>query len=335
MNPNHIYIPNTTCSYPQSLTRNDHWSVMKLAWSDQKKKFSKVPIDLRTGFPANRDEMSVPFPDAKDHLTDNSVLSYRHTLESPAYLALIDCDNCIDPDGSISHLVQNLIRYMDVYAEYSVGGNIHLLGWLDVVPSDGHKDREWNVEFYWMPRSIPITGNRVELTDWKSPDDLQPCTQEFLRLHKARFPQAWAPPSPPTPEQSCTLSSEEILSKLFREAVGKKWSDIWAGRWQGHYESPSDADLALLMKFAFYTAKDRQMMESMFSDCPLSTIIIRGTVDEPTVWRTPKWANLNYRKRSLDSAIEKTTATYVPRKKILSAQELYSIRRQQIQRERN
>lgn len=144
---------------------------------------------------------------------------------------------------------------MDTYAEYSVSNGIHVLSWLDTAPPNGHKDREWDVEFYWNARSIPITGNRVELPDWKSPLDLQPRTQKFLKLHKSRFAEAWLPQaSPPVSNQSTGLSQEEILVKLFREKQGSKWADIYAGNWEGYYESPSDADLALLIKFAFIPA---------------------------------------------------------------------------------
>ena len=84
------------------------------------------------------------------------------------------------------------------------------------------------------------------------------------------------------------------------------------------------------MKFAFYGGKDRQMMESMFSECPLSKILTRGTVEQPTVWRTPKWENQNYRKRTLDAAITRTTTIYTPKKQNMSAQEFYETRRRQI-----
>ena len=89
------------------------------------------------------------------------------------------------------------------------------------------------------------------------------------------------------------------------------------------------------MKLAFYTAKDRQLMESMFSECPLSQILVRGTAQAPKVWRSPKWANQKYRKRWLDSAITRTTTVYTPGKKTTSAQEFYTMRRQQIHENRN
>lgn len=331
MNTKNIYLPNTTGPYPPSLTCEDHWSIMKLAWSDIDQKFSKTPIDINTGLTANSDAMGVSLLAATAALTENTVLSYRHPDASNIFLALIDCDNCVAPDGTVSRRVQNLLRYMDAYAEYSVTRGIHALGWLDAVPPGGHKDREWDLEFYWAARSIPITGNRVKLPDWESPHDLQPCTEKFLKLHKARFQQSWAPSAPvPNPHQPCTLSRDEILVKLFREPNGQKWRDLYDGNWQGRYESPSDADLALLMKFAFYTGKDRQMMASMFSECGAARILVRGTIEKPKKWPTPKWLNDNYRKGSLDEAIKNTTNVYTAGEKAVSVQDFCRMRQRKI-----
>lgn len=326
----HIYHPIKTRPYPPSLTCNGHWSAFRLAWSDQKQKFVKTPIDLKTGLPSNSDAMSGPFSFAVQHLDANMVLNYRHPEGSHTQLGLIDCDNCVLPDGSVSMLVQGLLRYVDSYAEYSVSNGIHVLCWLDDVPPDGHKDRQWDMEFYWNPRSIPVTGNRVVLPEWESPEDPQPRTQEYLKLHKDRFRDAWSPvPVSPPPQPTCALTPDQILGKIFCEHEGRKWAEIYNGNWQGYYESPSDADLALLMKIAFYSNRDRQMMDTIFSGSPLSKILMRGTVDAPTIWRTPKWANQNYRKRTLDTAITRTRITYTP-KKSMSAQEFYQMRRQTI-----
>ena len=207
MNSEHIYHPNKTVPYPPSLTCNDQWSLMKLAWSEEKQKFSKTPIDIKTGSPANCDCMGVPFDVAEQHLDENTVLNYRHPDGSTMYLGLIDDDHCVGPDGSISPRSQKLLRYMDTYAEYSVSDGIHILCWLDAVPPDGHKDRQWDMEFYWQARSIPITGNRVVLADWESPTDLQPRTQRYLTLHKDRFSNAWLPaPTALSPERTSLLS---------------------------------------------------------------------------------------------------------------------------------
>jgi primase-polymerase (primpol)-like protein len=95
-----------------------------------------------------------------------------------------------------------------------------------------------------------------------------------------------------------TLSGQEIPDRLFNEKDGNKWQAVYNGHWQTYYLSPSDADLGLLVKFAFYGGKDRQMTEALFSASPLSRILIRGTLEKPKRWKQP-WANQCYRKRTL------------------------------------
>ena len=259
MNSEHIYHPNKTVPYPPSLTCNDQWSLMKLAWSEEKQKFSKTPIDIKTGSPANCDCMGVPFDVAEQHLDENTVLNYRHPDGSTMYLGLIDDDHCVGPDGSISPRSQKLLRYMDTYAEYSVSDGIHILCWLDAVPPDGHKDRQWDMEFYWQARSIPITGNRVVLADWRIANGPPATHAEVPHASQGSLLERAVASTDSTVARTDEPSfQDQILSRLFCEQDGEKWADIYAGNWQGHYESPSDADLALLMKFAFYGGKDRQ-----------------------------------------------------------------------------
>jgi primase-polymerase (primpol)-like protein len=146
----HIYTPHLTGPYPESLTNQPHWSLMKLDWSDDRQKFLKIPIDIETGYAANSDDICVPFERALRHLRPNTVASYRQPNGSKTRLGLIDCDNCIAADGSISTRIQKLLKAMDAYAEYSVTGTgIHILCWLADVPPAGHKDAAWDMEFYW------------------------------------------------------------------------------------------------------------------------------------------------------------------------------------------
>lgn len=314
-----IFEPNREGPYPPSLIPADNWSLFTLEWNDQAQKFIKTPIDIATGLAANSDKMCVSYSTAVEHLKQNTVLSYRHRSGSSHFLGQIDIDHCVSPDGSISRRAQALMRTMDSYTYFSVSNGIHILSWLDEVPPDvdaAHKDKELDMEYYWMPRPIPITGSKVVLANWNSPDDIQERTQRFLRIHRGRFPAAWAPPRPkPTPDGKPILSSGEILSRLFHERRGHFWLDIYNGRWQGNYNSPSDADFALLKKFSWYSCRDRSTMDAMFSASPLSKILVRGTIEKPTYWKRPKWENANYRNRTLDEAIAATTDCFGSRKK--------------------
>ncbi len=305
---------------------------MELDWSEGRKKYKKTPISIITGYAANSDVHGVPFAAALKLMRPDTVVSYRQPDKSPDRLGLIDCDNCIADDGTISTRIQELLKYMDSYAEYSVSGTgIHVLCWLSETPEEGHKDRTWDIEFYWRHQTIPITGNKVELADWQSPEDLQQRTKRFMALHAARFPATVDPSSStPTPTARCTLTPDEVLSLLFAEKNAEEWRQVYDGKWQRHYRSPSDADLALLMKLAFYTGKDVQVMDAIFSGSPLSQIMIRGTELNPRFVSKPKWTDRHYREKTIATAIHNTASIYTPRKQLRDDQELYKMRIQQI-----
>ena len=324
-------VRNCTGPYPPSLTGQENWQLVKLGWSDERERFSKTPISIRTSRIANSDGHGVPFAAPFDCLQPNTVLGYRQPDNSRLRLGLIDCDNCVAADGTISRRIQNLLRYMNTYAEYSVSGTgIHGLCWLEDVPLNGHKDSEWAIEFYWERNVVPITGNRVCLPDWESPSDVLPRTTEYLKLHAARFPTTSSYSSSNIAAEPCALSSEEILSLLFREPLGSKWQQVYDGQWHAYYRSPSDADLAMLIKLAFYSGKDPHMMDVIFSASPMAKILVRGTIEKPTRWKKPKWENHKYREMTIKAAIEKTASVYKHRKPAQSDQNFYRMAQQRI-----
>ena len=325
MNSIPIYRHNLDTHYPASLTCHDHFSVCKLIWSPEKEKYDKIPLDAKTGLPANCEDVSLPFDEAVKYLGDNRVIRYFHPARFKRRLALIDSDRCILPDGSINSRIVDLIRYLNTYAEYSVSDGIHLLAWIDEQPPDGHKDSGLNVEFYWGPRSIPLTGRRVALPNWESPDDVQVRTAKYLRLHKERFPRVWTPPEPVLFTPSA-LSADQILQKLFAEPDCRKWLDVYQGRWQEYYPTASEADLGLLMKFAFYSGCNRAVMDELFSGSPLGQTLCRGNGDPRQrlrkTLRRPKWQDPKYRNQTLDAAIDYTTSVYTPQKRMTPAEEV-------------
>jgi hypothetical protein len=59
------------------------------------------------------------------------------------------------------------------------------------------------------------------------------------------------------------LSNTDVLEKLFGEAEGQKWRDLYNGGWEQYYDSQSSADAATLHKLAFWTDRDPAQMEQI------------------------------------------------------------------------
>jgi primase-polymerase (primpol)-like protein len=139
---------------------------------------------------------------------------------------------------------------------------------------------------------VCLTGEPLSLPDWTSPADIQNRTATFHRLHRLLFPDAYTERRENVVYRACKLTEAEVLQKLFSERQGNKWRNLLNGNWQEYYGSPSEADLAVLVKLAFYTGRDSNMMDGIFRQFPISGIHKRGT-DGQRQWRVSKWQNEN------------------------------------------
>src|SRR5690606_6531229 len=75
------------------------------------------------------------------------------------------------------------------------------------------------------------------------------------------------PPLPPAqgPAQRRVYDDDHIVELASGRSHGKgeKFADLWAGRWNSHFNSPSEADASLVFTLAFYT-KDPVQLDRLF-----------------------------------------------------------------------
>jgi putative DNA primase/helicase len=282
-------------------------------------------LSVTTGEPTNEDGHGVSFDEALSSLSDDQVLGYRHQNALTTRLALIDCDSCVSEKGVISETVQKILRELDAHAEYSISGTgIHVLCWIlsDENLYPVHKHRATDLEFYWARNTIPITGYPVYLAGWSSPKDVPERTDVYLKLHQSLFADYYAlksqkPSQHQNNSEQVPLTAPEILFLLFgEEESGTKWQAVFNGDWEQYYPTASHADFNLLMKLAFYSCKDRQLMDEIFSSSLLSKLLRRGNDvdDRPKSKRhRPKWESLTYRNMTLDNVLSTVYKTYSPK----------------------
>lgn len=73
----------------------------------------------------------------------------------------------------------------------------------------------------------------------------------------------------PVGQGDLTPADEILLDKILRSKQGGKFQKLYCGKWQGAYESHSEADLALCSVLAFWCKKDPAQMDRIFCQSKL------------------------------------------------------------------
>ena len=97
------------------------------------------------------------------------------------------------------------------------------------------------------------------------------------------------------------LTDEEIIEKATDAGNGEVFAELMAGKWEGKYPSQSEADMALCMKLAFWSGKDKEQMDRIFRTS--------GLFREK--WDQKHHADgATYGEETLERAIENTDTVY-------------------------
>ena len=173
--------------------------------------------------------------------------------------------------------------------------------WVDFIGSDrAVKD---------LARVLRVPGTRNMKPDYAPDHPVVTITRfDLENLYTWEDLVELLPPAPVaiTPAQTYTngtgpalnLTDEDLVERASRAQNGPKFQRLWDGVITG-YPSQSEADEALLCILAFWTQKDPGSMDRLFRASGL--------------YREDKWEREDYRTRSINGAISKTSETYQPR----------------------
>lgn len=196
---------------------------------------------------------------------------------SPALdLTFIDLDNCLK-DGKPNQFAQSVLKlFPHSYAEISQSGTgLHLL----VSGSVPRAVKRPEIELYSTGRYVACTFD-----SFNGSQSIQNGGQELQELYKRYAPKAKRKRRAPAP---VVLQDDETVLKRACRA-DSKFADLYHGNWRGKYDSQSNADYALLCRLAFWTNRNPEQMERLFSSS--------GLVRE-------KWTERDdYRRRSIERA---------------------------------
>ena len=191
-------------------------------------------------------------------------------------LVFIDLDHCLI-NGEPNEFARSVLQlFPNTYTEISQSGaGLHLF----VHGEIAHAVKRDAIEMYHTARYCACT-----LRSYNGSQDIQNGGQELQDLYRQYAPKAKRKRCAPAP---VVLQDDETVLKRACRA-DSKFADLYHGNWRGKYDSQSNADYALLCRLAFWTNRNPEQMERLFSSS--------GLVRE-------KWtARDDYRRRSIERA---------------------------------
>lgn len=259
---------------PTELQAVNSWCLWKLERKDGRQ--AKIPYQV-----SGRRASTV------DPSTWSSLQTCYQTLRSGSYngiglilspavnLTFIDLDGCLI-DGQPNEFARSVLQlFPNTYTEISQSGaGLHIL----VRGAIPRAIKKPEIELYHTGRYIACTFD-----GYNGSQDIQNGGQALQDLYQRYAPKAKRKRRAPAP---VVLQDDETI--LDRALKSDSFADLYHGNWRGKYDSQSNADYALLCRLAFWTNRNPEQMERLFSSS--------GLVRE-------KWTERDdYRHRSIERA---------------------------------
>jgi hypothetical protein len=295
-------LPVNPDSIPAELRSIDAWVGWRLVWNPLTRRWTKRPINLRTGGLAATDNPSTwsTFDFAVSHYLQMGLdgIGLCRTGDQ----LFIDLDGVLDERSTLrtfpwAHRILSTVG-TQAYIEISVlGKGLHAICYA-ATPLPKNGGRQHNVPgldhvgygFYDDNRYFTFSGA-------VHPQSGSICTLDLTALHAELFPVV--PPRNGTSYQATpSLGDPELLEKARSAKNGAKFARLFAGRWEDDYPTQSEADMALCCHLAFWCGNDPARIEALFRQSGLYR---------------DKWeAREDYRARTIERAINLTPEPYSP-----------------------
>jgi len=297
---------------PPEMQRQKNW----VAWilkqnKDNPARMDKIPVNAVTKGLAqsNNPETWCSLGIAIDYAVKNNLNGIGFML-SPPFVG-IDIDHCVDEQGNLIGIAEEVLGLMPTYAEISPSGTgIHIFC-KGSLPPKGRKNSPLGLEIYNEGRFLTFTGNLLPghhpiITD---------CDKQIQEIHAKYLFKPDAPKVTRVNTDSTTLAESEVIRRAAESKNGAKFLDLFNGSWQGYHSSQSEADLAFCNSLAFWTGADGQAMDSLFRQSALYR----------DKWDDKHFSNgLTYGASVIEKALAGCKEVYTPPKEVkkIIAQEL-------------
>lgn len=222
----------------------------------------------------------------------------------------VDLDNCIDGGtGEVKVWARPILEQLDSYCEISPSGTgVKVFVRATKTGQRCKSDYEDGaIEMYHRDRFFTVTGMRLKDCS-ADVEERQPAVDA---LYAAVFGEGQAPPVPPAHPSNngrVPLEDDEIVRlACSSRKSGAKFTALWAGQWDGQFNSASEADSSVVFTLAYYT-KDAAQIDRVFRRSGL----MRDKWDE-------KHGQQTYGAMTIARALTTVTKQYQPRKRRANA----------------
>ncbi|MCD8197825.1 MAG: DNA primase [Lachnospiraceae bacterium] len=291
---------------PEELKAGKRWVNFRLMPDKDGGKPRKVPINPETGKNAasNKPETWTDYQTVADAVEMYGFSGIGRMFVKEDGFVGVDIDHCYDPQtGQFNEVAAAILARQPTFAEFSPSGDGVHLWFKGEKPKGSSKNSETGVEMYDSGRYFTVTGKKLP----DAPETVAEDNGALAWIHEnyvAKKRKAKEKPKRKKSNAALTkLTDEELLEKAQAAKGGDVFQLLWEGRWQEKYQSQSEADMALRLKLAFWSGKDKEQMDRLFRQSGL----FRDKWDV-----AHRSDGTTYGQETLDKAIEKTEDIYNP-----------------------
>lgn len=214
------------------------------------KKPTKVPYSARTGQLAAVDNPNTwaSFDECVQALSSGWYAGIGFVLTEADPYAFIDLDSTNGDQTALDRQIK-IFNEFDSYAERSPSGNgLHIII-KGAIPSGRRRSF---IEIYSSKRYMTMTGDVYRNAPIKEHNDL-------LNALWAQMGQGSVATAVYAGVAEAKETDEQVINRAMAAANGDKFAELLAGKWEGMYQSQSEADFALVDIIAFYTQNRAQI----------------------------------------------------------------------------
>ena len=308
-----IDLTTITENAPECIRQLPQWVAWKYVERDGKP--TKAPVNSRNGSLAKSTEPDTwgTFDEAVAACQNDARLAgVGFVFAAGDPYCGVDLDDSVEPDsGPLKGWAADIVERLDSYTEISPSGT-GLKVFLKANKPDSRCRKAYHdgeVEIYDNGRFFTLTGQRLDTASGAIEERQAQLEQVYRSVfgeedgHTAGCPSTTPGPKP-SDNGHVPLDDAEIIQLASNQRrTGAKFSALWGGDWNSHFNSASEADSSVVFTLAFYT-KDAGQIDRLFRQS--------GLMRE-------KWGQLHgeqtYGEMTIDKALAKVTKQYKPKGK--------------------